>query len=202
MIVNKRGPSVIGTNGTIWSVTANAIDGAFGVNPATYAVWSSSTSGATGYIEIGCPFTSEVPSDATLVSVTVKLRHFESNTSRITSVTMQPFDGSTAIGTPFTCTRATAARDDTATFPVTLAQLRSPNFKIRAFAGRAAVTQSATFNVDHVDITVDYTPAHIPGRLNIWNGSAWVEKPMKAWSGSAWVEKPVMVWNGSSWVPA
>lgn len=43
---------------------------------------------------------------------------------------------------------------------------------------------------------------HILGRLNIWNGSAWVEKPMKAWSGSAWVEKPVKVWNGSSWVPA
>lgn len=45
-------------------------------------------------------------------------------------------------------------------------------------------------------------PTHIPGRLNVWDGNAWVEKPVKVWTGSAWVEKPVKIWNGSSWVPA
>jgi hypothetical protein len=34
----------------------------------------------------------------------------------------------------------------------------------------------------------------------IWNGSAWVTKPVKVWSGSAWVTKPVKIWNGSAWV--
>jgi hypothetical protein len=40
---------------------------------------------------------------------------------------------------------------------------------------------------------------HIPGRLNVWNGSAWVEKPVKVWSGSGWIEKPVKIWNGANW---
>jgi hypothetical protein len=34
----------------------------------------------------------------------------------------------------------------------------------------------------------------------VWNGSAFVEKPVKVWSGSAWVQKPVKHWNGSAWV--
>jgi len=38
------------------------------------------------------------------------------------------------------------------------------------------------------------------GRLKVWSGSAWVQKPTKVWNGSAWVEKPVKAWNGSSWV--
>jgi hypothetical protein len=98
-----------------------------------------------------------------------------------------------------TCTRATAARNDVGTFPVTLAQLKAANFKIRATATRAAVTQSATFNVDHIDVTADYTAPHTPGYLKVWNGSAWVSKPMKAWSGSAWVVKPVKRWTGTVW---
>jgi len=36
--------------------------------------------------------------------------------------------------------------------------------------------------------------------ISVWNGSAFVEKPVKVWSGSAWVQKPVKRWNGSSWV--
>jgi hypothetical protein len=36
--------------------------------------------------------------------------------------------------------------------------------------------------------------------VNVWSGSAWVDKPVKVWSGSAWVTKPVKTWNGSAWV--
>jgi hypothetical protein len=36
----------------------------------------------------------------------------------------------------------------------------------------------------------------------VWNGSAWVEKPVKVWNGSAWVQKPLRRWDGSAWVPA
>jgi hypothetical protein len=35
--------------------------------------------------------------------------------------------------------------------------------------------------------------------VGVWNGSAWVEKPVKVWNGSAWVQKPVKHWDGSSW---
>lgn len=38
------------------------------------------------------------------------------------------------------------------------------------------------------------------GYIKVWNGSAWVLKPMKVWTGSAWVQKPVKFWNGSAWV--
>jgi hypothetical protein len=38
------------------------------------------------------------------------------------------------------------------------------------------------------------------GRTKVWNGSAWVLKPVKVWTGSAWVTKPLKVWNGSAWI--
>lgn len=37
------------------------------------------------------------------------------------------------------------------------------------------------------------------GRFNVWNGAAWVEKPVKVWNGTTWAEKPVKFWNGSAW---
>lgn len=42
--------------------------------------------------------------------------------------------------------------------------------------------------------------AVLTGQMKVWNGSAWVAKPVKVWNGSAWVTKPVKRWNGSSWV--
>ena len=202
MITKERGASIIGTTGTTWANTANARDGAVDSNPATYATWTNAASGGAGSIDVGFAFAADIPVDATLTNITVLIRHLESNTSRIASVTFQPYDGATPIGAAMVATKATAARDDTQIFNPTLAQLRSANFKVRVNITRAAVTQSAVFSLDHVQVDVDWIPAHIPGRLNVWNGSAWVEKPMKAWSGSAWVEKPVKVWNGSGWVPA
>ena len=38
------------------------------------------------------------------------------------------------------------------------------------------------------------------GNAKVWNGSAWVAKPVKVWNGSAWVTKPVKRWNGTAWV--
>ena len=38
------------------------------------------------------------------------------------------------------------------------------------------------------------------GYIKVWNGSAWVAKPVKVWNGSAWVQKPVKRWNGSNWI--
>jgi hypothetical protein len=202
MITKKRGASVIGTTGTTWANTANALGGDVDTNPATYATWTNAASGGAGSIEIGgFAFATDIPTDATLTNISVLIRHLESNTSRIASVTFQPYDGATPIGAAQAATKATAARDDVGIFTPTLAQLRSANLKVRVNITRAAVTQSAIFSIDHVQIDVDWIPAHIPGRPQVWNGSAWVEKPMKAWSGSAWEEKPVKVWNGSSWVP-
>jgi hypothetical protein len=43
-------------------------------------------------------------------------------------------------------------------------------------------------------------PPSTDGYVKVWNGSAWVAKPLKVWNGSSWVQKPVKHWNGSSWV--
>lgn len=40
------------------------------------------------------------------------------------------------------------------------------------------------------------------GGVKVWDGTAFVVKPIKVYNGSTWVEKPVKVWNGSSWVTA
>lgn len=36
-------------------------------------------------------------------------------------------------------------------------------------------------------------------RCKVWNGSAWVAKPVNVWNGSAWVTKTLKYWNGSTW---
>ena len=68
------------------------------------------------------------------------------------------YDGATTIGTQQALTTTTTSvATNTFTRTPTLAQLQSSTFKIRVSATRAGVTQSATFSVDYVDVTVDYT---------------------------------------------
>lgn len=39
-----------------------------------------------------------------------------------------------------------------------------------------------------------------PFLINVWNGSAWVQKPMKIWDGSSWTNpRDVLYWTGSAW---
>lgn len=157
--LNARASVVAATTNTTWSTTANAVDGAFGVNNATYSVWTNTTANAVGTIELG--FGSQfaaIPAGSIINSVEVTLRHLESQTTRLANVQFQPWDGATAIGSIFTATRATSARSDTTTFNPTLAQLQSATFKVRVTATRFNGTQAGTFSIDYVDVVVDYTP--------------------------------------------
>lgn len=38
------------------------------------------------------------------------------------------------------------------------------------------------------------------GNIKVWDGAAWVAKPVKVWTGTAWVAKPVKRWTGTAWV--
>jgi hypothetical protein len=38
------------------------------------------------------------------------------------------------------------------------------------------------------------------GDIKVYNGTAFVAKPVKIWTGTAWVKKPVKRWNGTTWV--
>ena len=157
----QRGAGTPATTGTTWTTVTNAVDGAAGTNPATYAVWTSVTSGAVATLEVTGYDFAAIADTSTLNSVTVQLRHFENNITRIASVTFQAYAGATPLGSAATATRSLSAVTDQATFPVTLAQLKAGTFKVRTTATRAAVTQSATFNVDHLDVVADYTPAGV-----------------------------------------
>ena len=164
--ITRRGsgtPATTSSSGT-WATVTNAVDGTPPANPATYAVWTSTGSSASGSITPAGYDFSSIPAGATINSVTVTLRHFENNITRIPTVRVTPQSGLGGynLQTLFTCTVATAARDDTQVYTtgliMDLAELQG-GCKFNAAATRAAVTQSATFNVDHIDVTVDYTVA-------------------------------------------
>lgn len=157
--LNARASVVGTTTNTTWNTTANAVDGAFGVNNATYCNWTNTTANAVGTIELsfGSQFSS-IPAGAVINSVSVTLRHYESNTTRLANVQFQLWDGATAIGSIFTATRATSARSDTTTFVPTLTQVKSGTFKVRVTATRFNGTQAGIFYLDYVDVVVDYTP--------------------------------------------
>lgn len=58
---------------------------------------------------------------------------------------------------------------------------------------------AAAFSV--AGVTVALRPdANGLGNAKVWNGSAWLPKPVKAWNGTSWVKKPVKFWNGANWV--
>lgn len=44
--------------------------------------------------------------------------------------------------------------------------------------------------------------ALLGGKVKVWNGIIWVDRPIKVWTGSDWVEKPLKVWTGSTWALA
>jgi hypothetical protein len=158
--LNLRATVVAGTSGTTWNTTANAVDGAFGTNNATYCNWTNTTANAVGYIKLDFTAAQQLnlPAGAVISDFSVTVRHYESNASRIASVVFQPYIADTAIAgtSPASATTATAARSDTATFAVTAAQFADPNFNIRVTATRFNGTQAGIFYLDYVDVVITY----------------------------------------------
>jgi len=61
---------------------------------------------------------------------------------------------------------------------------------------RSIVISTATSNSR---IDTPYTATVTGSLVKVWNGSSWVEKPLKRWNGSAWVEASLKRWTGSVW---
>ena len=57
--------------------------------------------------------------------------------------------------------------------------------------------QSGSYADDY--IIEDFSAGGSTGQIKVWNGSAFVAKPVKVYNGSSFVTKPVKVYNGSSW---
>jgi hypothetical protein len=49
------------------------------------------------------------------------------------------------------------------------------------------------------NVTLSGIQGVIAGGLLLWNGTAWVEKPVKVWNNVTWLQKPVKTWNGTTW---
>ena len=158
--LTRRGSGTPATTGSpAWATATNAVDGTPPANPATYATHTSTVSGGVSTIQTsGYNWSSFISSGATINSVTVTIRHLVSTASRYSTIQYQAYSGGVALGTIATGTITTAAHDNSATFPVTLAQLWAADFGVRVTVTRAGTTVSAVFSIDHADVTVDYTP--------------------------------------------
>lgn len=71
-----------------------------------------------------------------------------------------------------------------------------------AAAGSHTCEWTKSLNHDWAIMAAAFAPASggSTGQIKVWNGSAFVAKPIKVWNGSSWVTKPVKYWNGSSWI--
>jgi hypothetical protein len=60
------------------------------------------------------------------------------------------------------------------------------------------LTATASASTAYASIAISLTAA--TGNIKVWDGAAWVPKPVKVWDGAAWVAKPVKRWSGTAWV--
>ena len=147
--------------GTGWTTLAYA-EGSTALN---YATWANTTSGAVG-TWTGAGFGLSVPAGATIESVAVSVRHYETNTTRIASLTGQLFKGATALGSPATFTRATSARTDTFTYTVTAGSLVPADISalaVKVVATRSATTSAGNELIDWATVAVTYSHVDSPG---------------------------------------
>jgi hypothetical protein len=82
--------------------------------------------------------------------------------------------------------------------PVTTNLLTSAVGDVAVTAKQAVTVPVAGEQITATVGSVSVATAAMAG-VGVWNGSAWVERPVKVWNGSAWVQKPVKHWDGSSW---
>lgn len=97
------------------------------------------------------------------------------------------------------------------TTPIESISLTSQNFGTTAIAvmrlGSSAGQVTQTWYHDDYSWDTNLASGFIgpsvtaaSGDIKVYNGTAWVAKPMKVWNGAAWVVKPVKVYNGTAWV--
>jgi fibronectin-binding autotransporter adhesin len=187
-----------GNSGFVWAATASAVDGTPPTNPATYATCTSAVSNGEDWIMIkGFGFGAAIPSDATLTALSIGVRYLVSSNTRWSNMGVEcVYQTSTPAMTRINSTAgALSAVAATQSFDalaggVTLVELRDVDFRVNLYVKRAAVTQSAVFSIDHIDITATYSaPA---GADQTWTGDV-------ATIGGAGTSG-VFVAGGASWL--
>jgi hypothetical protein len=178
-----------------WTDYINVYDG----NTTTYGYFSAST-GSTIYGETGgYGFQSggayEIPSNAALITngVTLQIWYSVGTVNRWSSVSVQAYNGATALGSPtsITASLSTLATNNTTAIlsGITLSDILNSNFKVRVTGVRTG-TASNTFYLRQMSVSANYSTKMM------WTGTQW--KPFVIWTGSAWSSN-YNVWTGSTW---
>lgn len=51
-----------------------------------------------------------------------------------------------------------------------------------------------------LDLALEFRASYpARGKMYVWDGATWVDKPLKAWDGTQWVDGPLTVWDGRAW---
>lgn len=113
------------------------LPGAVGPTLGDYATWTSSTAGDTATLDLTGFGADTILPGSTVQSVTVAVRHHESDTTAIASLQAQLYIGATPLGSLATLTKRTVDGDDlfTITGGITYADLA--NLKVRLVSTRA-----------------------------------------------------------------
>lgn len=194
-----------------WWQDYHILEGSDDPNTTGYAAWwnvdvPGEAGPATAYIQVGGYDFSTISAGDNLTSLTLLVLHRSTYPARFTSIVLQPYLGSTPIGSSATSiiptlgTTDSGDRYETFTFPaVTTAQLKDATFHMRASGVRSSTTATFWWGLAYMRLTaVSAAPV---GKPKAWTGAAWVEKPVKYWTGSTWVTKPMKAWTGSTWKP-
>lgn len=76
----------------------------------------------------------------------------------------------------------------------------SGEFRIVTATGETSAPTTGTSN-DHAAIFVAFeeTSPATGGKVKVWDGASWGEKPVMVYNGATWDEKPLKVYNGATW---
>ena len=147
------------TGAATWASQSNA----YGSTSATFATWTNSTNGATASIDYnGFGTWSSIPDGSTINNVTVTIKGYVNNTSRILAPTARLYIGSTPKGSGATTlsTHSTTSTNVYGSFQytdVSLPELEGNTMLVRFNVTHGANTQSGIQYVDYFQIDVDYT---------------------------------------------
>lgn len=133
---------------------------------------------------------SSIPSDATNISVTARVKCNISNKSYLTTVTAQLTSGTTKKGTSTDARHTTLTTYDLTPGTWTRSELNDCRLYVYAIRGTSSTTRSVNYDIYGADITVTYTVPTPTYRLYAKNNGSWTEytRAYKKVSG-AWVEQ-------------
>ena len=153
----------------------------------TYAQLTLSKKNGTSAIYFTGFDVSSIPSNATITSVSAKMRNMVSSTSYITAFTFQAYNGTTAMGSAATA-RSTSATTYTLGNAGTWTRAMLDNFRLYVTGKKSNVNNTAYTRIYGIELVVTY---EVPNeQLYIKDGGAWktVTSVYKKANG-VWVEQ-------------